>query len=133
MLHLVPSAPEVKWDPCCTNFLVAPLCLCDQSSCTNAAASVVLMLRNIIVYNDIWMCLPFHYVQPQSVAEHVAHNVRHPHVLSGVVVLSGDVPLGAALLFLRGAPRVIRRLVDPATIPHNFEEVCFMMQSDAVL
>ena len=59
--------------------------------------------------------------------------MRHPHVVSGVVVLSGDAPRGAALLFLRGAPTVIESLVDPATVPHNFEEVWFMVQPDAVL
>lgn len=54
-------------------------------------------------------------------------------MVSGVVVLSGDAPRGAALLFLRGAPTVIESLVDPATVPHNFEEVWFMVQPDAVL
>lgn len=42
---------------------------------------------------------------------------------SGAVVLSQDVPHGAALLFLRGAPAVIKSLVDPATVPANFDQV----------
>ena len=54
-------------------------------------------------------------------------------MVSGVVVLSDDAPRSAALLFLRGAPTVIESLVDPATVPQNFEEVWLMVQSDAVL
>ena len=42
---------------------------------------------------------------------------------SGVVVLSSDAPPGAALLFLRGAPAVIRKLVNPATVPPDFDQV----------
>lgn len=42
---------------------------------------------------------------------------------SGVVVFSNDAPKGSALLFLRGAPAVIRDLVQPASVPANFNEV----------
>lgn len=42
---------------------------------------------------------------------------------SGVVVSSDDAPTGSALLFLRGAPAVIRDLVQPASVPDNFSEV----------
>ncbi|DBA94899.1 TPA: hypothetical protein ACH3X1_002432 [Trebouxia sp. C0004] len=42
---------------------------------------------------------------------------------SGAVVLSEDAPHGSALLFLRGAPAVIKTLVDPATVPANFDQV----------
>jgi len=42
---------------------------------------------------------------------------------SGAVVLSEDAPHGAALLFLRGAPAVIKSLVDPATVPADFDQV----------
>lgn len=42
---------------------------------------------------------------------------------SGAVVLSEDAPPGSALLFLRGAPAVIRSLVNPATVPHDFDQV----------
>ena len=42
---------------------------------------------------------------------------------SGIVVLTDDVAPRSALLFLRGAPGPIRDLVDPASVPDNFEEV----------
>ena len=42
---------------------------------------------------------------------------------SGVVVWSDDAPKGAALLFLRGAPAMIRDLVQPASVPGNFNQV----------
>ena len=42
---------------------------------------------------------------------------------SGAVVLSPDAPKGAGLLFLRGAPAVIRRLVKPASVPQDFDQV----------
>ncbi|KAL3153346.1 hypothetical protein ABBQ38_011686 [Trebouxia sp. C0009 RCD-2024] len=42
---------------------------------------------------------------------------------SGAVVLSEDAPANSALLFLRGAPAVIKRLVKPATVPPNFDQV----------
>ena len=41
---------------------------------------------------------------------------------SGVVVMTKDAPRGSALLFLRGAPAVIKNLVDPATVPHDFKQ-----------
>ena len=45
---------------------------------------------------------------------------------SGVVVFSDDAPEGSALLFLRGAPAIIRGLVQAASVPRNFNEVSFM-------
>ena len=45
---------------------------------------------------------------------------------SGAVVLSSDAPQGSALLFLRGAPAVIAALVDPASIPENFQQVAWI-------
>lgn len=48
---------------------------------------------------------------------------------SGAVVLSEDAPYGAALLFLRGAPAVIKSLVDPATVPANFDQVIVSRQA----
>ena len=42
---------------------------------------------------------------------------------SGVVVQSQDGPRGSALLFLRGAPAVIRGLLDPSSVPANFDQV----------
>lgn len=42
---------------------------------------------------------------------------------SGVVVWSDDGPKGSALLFLRGAPAMIRDLVQPASVPANFNQV----------
>lgn len=45
-------------------------------------------------------------------------------LLAGVVVMCEDAPRGSALLFLRGAPAVIRSLVNPATIPDDFDNVC---------
>ena len=42
---------------------------------------------------------------------------------SGAVVESSDAPKGTALLFLRGAPAVIRNLVDPSTVPKDFDQV----------
>lgn len=44
---------------------------------------------------------------------------------SGVVVLSDDAPKGLALLFLRGAPAIIRDLVQAASVPPNFNEVSY--------
>ena len=42
---------------------------------------------------------------------------------SGVVVWSDDSPRGSALLFLRGAPAVIRGMVQPNTVPPDFNQV----------
>jgi magnesium-transporting ATPase (P-type) len=42
---------------------------------------------------------------------------------SGVVVWSDDGPRGSALLFLRGAPAVIRDMVQPNTVPPDFNQV----------
>lgn len=42
---------------------------------------------------------------------------------SGVVVVSTDAPKGSALLFLRGAPAVIKRLVTPTSVPPDFDQV----------
>ncbi|KAL0048212.1 hypothetical protein WJX82_010068 [Trebouxia sp. C0006] len=42
---------------------------------------------------------------------------------SGVVVWSDDGPRGSALLFLRGAPAVIRDMVQPNTVPQDFNQV----------
>ena len=42
---------------------------------------------------------------------------------SGMVVESRDAPRGAALLFLRGAPAVMKSLVDPASVPADFQQV----------
>ena len=46
-----------------------------------------------------------------------------PAIRSGVVVWSDDAPKGAALLFLRGAPTVIKDLVQPESVPERFNEV----------
>lgn len=43
---------------------------------------------------------------------------------SGVVVSSSDEPLTSALLFLRGAPAAVKSLVDAASIPPDFDQVC---------
>ena len=54
---------------------------------------------------------------------HVLHAIR-----SGVVVWSDDAPKGTALLFLRGAPAVIKDLVQPESVPEDFNQVspmCF--------
>ncbi|DBA94075.1 TPA: hypothetical protein ACH3X1_001723 [Trebouxia sp. C0004] len=42
---------------------------------------------------------------------------------SGVVVWSDDGPRGSALLFLKGAPAMIRDLVQPNTVPQDFNQV----------
>ncbi len=42
---------------------------------------------------------------------------------SGAVVWSDDGPRGSALLFLRGAPAVIRDMVQPSTVPQDFNQV----------
>ena len=41
----------------------------------------------------------------------------------GAVALSNDAPLGAALFFVKGPPLVIKELVQPSTVPHDFDEV----------
>lgn len=43
---------------------------------------------------------------------------------SGVVAWADDGPPGSALLFLRGAPAVIRNMVQPASVPQDFNQVC---------
>ena len=42
---------------------------------------------------------------------------------SGVVVWADDAPQGTALLFLKGAPTVIKDLVQPESVPEDFNEV----------
>ncbi len=42
---------------------------------------------------------------------------------SGVVVWADDGPRGSALLFLGGAPAVIRDLVQSSTVPQDFSQV----------
>ena len=42
---------------------------------------------------------------------------------SGVVVLATDGPPNSARLFLRGAPAVIRDIVQPSSLPPDFNEV----------
>ena len=42
---------------------------------------------------------------------------------SGAVVMSDDALPGTALLFVRGAPGVIKGLVDPSSVPADFDQV----------
>ncbi len=42
---------------------------------------------------------------------------------SGSVVQSTDAPPGSALLFVRGAPSVIKELVEPDSVPQDFDQV----------
>ncbi len=49
--------------------------------------------------------------------EFSSHTLR-----SGVVVAADDGPPGEALLFLRGAPSVIRDLVRPSSVPRDFDQ-----------
>ena len=44
---------------------------------------------------------------------------------SGTVVLSDDASSGSALLFVRGAPSVIQDLVQPASVPNDFNQVSY--------
>lgn len=44
-------------------------------------------------------------------------------IRSGVVVWADDAPKGTALLFLRGAPTVIKDMVQPESVPQDFHEV----------
>ena len=41
---------------------------------------------------------------------------------SGVVVTADDGAPGEGVLFLRGAPSVIRDLVRPTSVPHDFDQ-----------
>ena len=50
--------------------------------------------------------------------EFSSHTLR-----SGVVVLADDALPGSALLFLRGAPGMIKDLVQPSSVPANFDQV----------
>ena len=50
--------------------------------------------------------------------EFSSHTLR-----SGVVVLADDALPGSALLFLRGAPGVIKDLVQPSSVPADFDQV----------
>ena len=54
---------------------------------------------------------------------HMVLEFKSETLRSGAVVMSDDAPAGSALLFLRGAPAVIASLVDPASIPADFEQV----------
>ncbi len=42
---------------------------------------------------------------------------------SGVVAQSDQGPPGTAMLFLKGAPDVIRHMVQPASVPPDFQQV----------
>ena len=42
---------------------------------------------------------------------------------SGAVVMSDDAPPGTALLFVRGAPGTVKALVDPSSVPADFDQV----------
>ena len=42
---------------------------------------------------------------------------------SGVVVTADDALPGSALLFIRGAPGIIKDLVQPSSVPADFEQV----------
>ncbi len=42
---------------------------------------------------------------------------------SGVVVMADDALPGSALLFIRGAPGIIKDLVQPSSVPADFEQV----------
>ena len=54
----------------------------------------------------------------------------NPQMLqSGVVVTSEDAPSGGALLFVRGAPTSVRDLVQPASVPEDFNQVPSLMLS----
>ncbi len=41
----------------------------------------------------------------------------------GSVALSNDAPPGAALFFVKGPPLVIKELVQPSTVPQDFDQV----------
>ena len=51
---------------------------------------------------------------------------------SGVVVVSTDAPQGSALLYLRGAPAVIKSLVTPTSVPPDFDQVHIFPQQKRV-
>ena len=42
---------------------------------------------------------------------------------SGVVVVADDSPAGTAFLFVRGAPGPIKDMVQPSSVPDNFDQV----------
>ena len=42
---------------------------------------------------------------------------------SGVVITSDDAPDGSALIFIKGAPNVIKDTVMASSVPSNFEQV----------
>lgn len=48
---------------------------------------------------------------------------------SGVVVLASDGPRNSARLFIRGAPAVIQDLVQPSSLPADFDEVIHSLKS----
>ena len=58
-----------------------------------------------------------------TLSVHMALEFKSETLRSGAVVLSDDAPVGSALLFLKGAPAVIASLVDPDTIPADFQQV----------
>ena len=46
---------------------------------------------------------------------------------SGVVVQASDGPPGTAQLFIRGAPAIIADLVQPSSLPVDFDQVLFVV------
>ena len=42
---------------------------------------------------------------------------------SGAVVMSDDAAPGTALFFVRGAPGTVKGLVDPSSVPADFDQV----------
>ena len=48
---------------------------------------------------------------------------------SGAVVLCDRRPPGSALLYLKGAPDVISRMVQPASVPPDFQQVTHCMHA----
>ena len=46
---------------------------------------------------------------------------------SGVVVMADDALPGSALLFIRGAPGIIKDLVQPSSVPADFEQVIIII------
>ena len=46
---------------------------------------------------------------------------------SGVVITSDDAPDGSALIFIKGAPNVIKDTVMASSVPSNYDQVthCF--------
>ena len=114
-LILVVLPPTVRFMCVCCCLQVLSCNLFDDKPCVLQDRETVVLPRRPDASSTSRMVL----MSIVKVLEFSSQTLR-----SGVVVLADDRPQGSALLFLRGAPAVIRGLVDAATVPADFDQAC---------